>query len=80
GAGMVDKLNGMFAFGLWDARSEELVLVRDRIGIKPLYYFPTERGLLFGSEAKAILAHPEVRPVVDQDGLRELLACVKTPE
>ncbi|MEN2423301.1 asparagine synthase (glutamine-hydrolyzing) [Streptomyces rimosus] len=80
GAGMVDKLNGMFAFGLWDVRSEELVLVRDRIGIKPLYYFPTERGLLFGSEAKAILAHPEVRPVVDQDGLRELLACVKTPE
>ncbi|KAA6212816.1 asparagine synthase (glutamine-hydrolyzing) [Streptomyces albofaciens JCM 4342] len=80
GAGMVDKLNGMFAFGLWDARSEELVLVRDRIGIKPLYYFPTERGLLFGSEAKAILAHPEVRPVVDQDGLRELVACVKTPE
>ncbi|WP_030675738.1 asparagine synthase (glutamine-hydrolyzing) [Streptomyces rimosus] len=80
GAGMVDKLNGMFAFGLWDARSEELVLVRDRIGIKPLYYFPTGRGLLFGSEAKAILAHPEVRPVVDQDGLRELLACVKTPE
>ncbi|MFH8404146.1 asparagine synthase (glutamine-hydrolyzing) [Streptomyces sp. NPDC018019] len=80
GAAMVDKLNGMFAFGIWDARSEELVLVRDRLGIKPLYYFPTARGLLFGSEAKAILAHPEVRPLVDQDGLRELLSCAKTPE
>ncbi|MFD7666483.1 asparagine synthase (glutamine-hydrolyzing) [Streptomyces sp. NPDC059788] len=80
GAAMVDKLNGMFAFALWDARSEELVLVRDRLGIKPLYYYPTGRGILFGSEAKTILAHPEVRPVVDQDGLCELLASVKTPE
>ncbi|MYT14305.1 asparagine synthase (glutamine-hydrolysing) [Streptomyces sp. SceaMP-e96] len=80
GAAMVDKLNGMFAFGIWDARSEELVLVRDRLGVKPLYYYPAGRGLLFGSEAKSILAHPEVRPVVDQDGLRELLAGVKTPE
>ncbi|WP_043264402.1 asparagine synthase (glutamine-hydrolyzing) [Streptomyces sp. CT34] len=80
GAAMADKLNGMFAFGIWDARTDELVLVRDRLGIKPLYYYPTERGLLFGSEAKSILAHPEVRPVVDQDGLRELLAGVKTPE
>ncbi|ANZ19017.1 asparagine synthase (glutamine-hydrolyzing) [Streptomyces noursei ATCC 11455] len=80
GAAMADKLKGMFAFGIWDARTEELVLVRDRLGIKPLYYYPTRRGLLFGSEAKTILAHPEVRPVVDQDGLRELLAGVKTPE
>lgn len=78
--GMADRLNGMFAFGIWDARNEELVLVRDRLGIKPLYYHPTDSGLLFGSEAKAILAHPEVRPVVDRDGLRELLMGVKTPQ
>ena len=50
--------------------SEQLLLVRDRMGIKPLYYYPTADGVLFGSEPKAILAHPQVRPVVDTDGLR----------
>jgi asparagine synthase (glutamine-hydrolysing) len=49
------------------------------MGIKPLYYHPTPDGVLFGSEPKAILAHPTVNPVVDLDGLRELLALVKTP-
>ena len=76
----VDHLNGMYAFALWDTRTEELLLVRDRMGIKPLYYHPTPGGVLFGSEPKAILAHPQVEPVVDADGVRELLAFVKTPE
>ncbi|WP_028935167.1 asparagine synthase (glutamine-hydrolyzing) [Pseudonocardia spinosispora] len=80
GADVVHKLNGMFAFGIWDSRTEELLLIRDRLGIKPLYYYPTADGLLFGSEQKAILAHPEVSPVVDPDGLREMLASVKNPE
>ncbi|GAA0525976.1 asparagine synthase (glutamine-hydrolyzing) [Paractinoplanes ferrugineus] len=74
-----ERLNGMFAFALWDVRREELLLVRDRVGIKPLYYYPTPGGLLFGSEPKAILAHPLVDRVVDADGLRELFAGVKTP-
>jgi asparagine synthase (glutamine-hydrolysing) len=69
----------MYAFGLWDGRREKLLLVRDRMGIKPLYYQPTPGGLLFGSEPKAILAHPDVDAVVDADGFRELLAFVKTP-
>ncbi|RAG84978.1 asparagine synthase (glutamine-hydrolyzing) [Streptacidiphilus pinicola] len=73
------RLNGMYAFALWDPRSEELLLVRDRMGIKPLYYYPTADGLLFGSEPKAILAHPLARAVVDAEGLAELLAFVKTP-
>ncbi|WP_225414024.1 asparagine synthase (glutamine-hydrolyzing) [Stigmatella hybrida] len=74
-----ERLNGMFAFALWDARKQTLLLVRDRLGIKPLYYLPTPQGVLFGSEPKAILAHPGVRAEVDEDGLRELLAFTKTP-
>jgi asparagine synthase (glutamine-hydrolysing) len=79
GEDVVARLNGMFAFALWDTRSDELFLVRDRMGIKPLYYYPTPDGVLFGSEPKAILAHPRAEAVVDLDGLRELLSHVKTP-
>lgn len=79
GEGFTERLNGMYAFALWDTRAKELLLVRDRMGIKPLYYLTLPSGVLFGSEPKAILAHPEARPVIDADGLRELLAVTKTP-
>ncbi|MEU5052203.1 asparagine synthase (glutamine-hydrolyzing) [Streptomyces sp. NPDC021096] len=79
GEDFTTRLNGMYAFALWDPRSEELLLVRDRMGIKPLYYHPTPDGVLFGSEPKAVLAHPAVRPAVDAEGLAELLAFTKTP-
>lgn len=72
-------LDGMFAFAVWDLRTEELVLVRDRIGIKPLFYSLQPNGILWGSEPKALLAHPAVRPVVDSDGLREMFATAKQP-
>ncbi|MFF8772523.1 asparagine synthase (glutamine-hydrolyzing) [Kitasatospora sp. NPDC015120] len=80
GHDMVHRLNGMFAFGIWDIRREELVLYRDRMGVKPLFYFPTPHGVLFGSEPKAILANPAVPRRVNADGLREILDMVKTPE
>lgn len=80
GEDFVSRLNGMYAFAIWDARRDELLLVRDRMGIKPLYYYPTPNGVLFGSEPKAILANPLAERVVDADGLREILAFVKTPE
>ncbi|AJC62127.1 asparagine synthase (glutamine-hydrolyzing) [Streptomyces sp. 769] len=80
GEDCVDHFNGMYAYGLWDPRTEELHLVRDRLGIKPLYYYATPSGLVFGSEPKAILAHPDISPTVGLDGLREMLATVKTPE
>ncbi|MFO7398413.1 MAG: asparagine synthase (glutamine-hydrolyzing) [Actinomycetales bacterium] len=79
GPDLVTRLNGMYAFAIWDIPRQELLLVRDRMGIKPLYYFPTPDGVLFGSEPKAILANPLAEPVLDLDGLRELLAVVKTP-
>ncbi|QIS22134.1 asparagine synthase (glutamine-hydrolyzing) [Nocardia terpenica] len=79
GEGLVEHLNGMYAFAIWDDRIERLVLVRDRMGIKPLYRYPTEDGILFGSEPKAILANPLVEPIVNTDGLRELFSFSKTP-
>ncbi|MFE9750150.1 asparagine synthase (glutamine-hydrolyzing) [Saccharothrix saharensis] len=79
GEDFTTRLNGMYAFALWDPRDQQLLLVRDRLGIKPLYYHPTDDGVLFGSEPKAILAHPSVHPVVDAEGLAELFTVAKTP-
>ncbi|MFF4263142.1 asparagine synthase (glutamine-hydrolyzing) [Streptomyces virginiae] len=79
GAGFADRLNGIYAFAIWDPRTEELLLVRDRMGVKPLYYYPTAAGVLFGSEPKAILAHDEAEAVVDAEGLKEIFSIVKTP-
>jgi asparagine synthase (glutamine-hydrolysing) len=79
GEGVTERLNGMFAFAVWDARTEKLVLVRDRLGVKPLYYHPTPDGVLFGSEPKAILANPGVRRAIDADGLRELIGFTMRP-
>ncbi len=79
GAQVAEHLNGMFAFAVWDTRTEQLLLIRDRMGIKPLYYYPTEQGVLFGSEPKAILANPLADKTVDAEGLRELFVTLKTP-
>ncbi len=79
GDAVADRLNGMYAFAIWDARDRKLVMIRDRMGIKPFYFYPTADGVLFGSEPKAILANPLAKRVVDVDGLRELLVPVKTP-
>jgi asparagine synthase (glutamine-hydrolysing) len=79
GESVAERLNGMFAFAIWDGRKRKLVLIRDRLGIKPLYIFRTSDGVLFGSEPKAILANPLAPRVVDPEGLRELFTFVKTP-
>ncbi|SFI23071.1 asparagine synthase (glutamine-hydrolysing) [Streptosporangium canum] len=73
------RLEGIFAFAVWDLRREELVLVRDRLGVKPLFYTRLPEGILFGSEPKALLANPLVRPVVAVEGLQELFATAKKP-
>jgi asparagine synthase (glutamine-hydrolysing) len=80
GTALADRLNGMYAFAIWDARDRKLVMVRDRMGIKPFYFYPTPNGVLFGSEPKAILANPLAKPIVDVDGLREMLVRIKTPK
>lgn len=80
GEGCADRLLGMFAFAVWDGRTEDLVIIRDRFGIYPIYYAQTTGGLVFGSELKALLAHPEIRAEIDLDGLRELVTFIKPPE
>ncbi|WP_416482922.1 asparagine synthase (glutamine-hydrolyzing) [Streptomyces sp. CL12] len=79
GDAFAERLNGMYAFAIWDGRRDKLVMIRDRMGIKPFYYYRTPDGVLFGSEPKAILANPLARPRVTLDGLRELLVMIKTP-
>ncbi|MFS0782918.1 asparagine synthase (glutamine-hydrolyzing) [Bacillus sp. 1P06AnD] len=69
---VVDHLNGIFAFAIWDHEQEQLFMARDRLGVKPLFYKEHKKGLLFASEMKAILAHKEVRAEVDREGLCEL--------
>lgn len=74
GPDFVERLNGMFALALWDRRRSRLVLARDRMGQKPLYYALDARGgLVFGSEAKAVLAHPEASRRLDPGGLARYL-------
>ncbi|MBV6695863.1 asparagine synthase (glutamine-hydrolyzing) [Kitasatospora aureofaciens] len=80
GAALVERLNGMYAFGIWDEQAEELLLVRDRMGVKPLYYWPTGAGVRFGSEPKAVLADRALPRRVGAEGLCEVLDMVRTPE
>ena len=80
GEALADRLNGMYAFAIWDSRVRKLVMIRDRMGIKPFYIYPTPDGVLFGSEPKAILANPLAKRIVDKDGLREMMVQVKTPK
>jgi asparagine synthase (glutamine-hydrolysing) len=69
----VDRLRGMFGFAIWDDRRKTLFLARDRVGIKPLYYYVSEKSLIFASEIKAILADPEVRREVAPQMIDRLL-------
>jgi asparagine synthase (glutamine-hydrolysing) len=64
GEACIEKLRGMFAFAIWDERKQQLLLARDRVGVKPLYYWLSDSALVFGSEIKALLADPEVNTEV----------------
>jgi len=74
GAACLERLTGIFAFAVWDDREEKLFMARDRLGVKPLFYLPRDGQLIFASEPKAILAHPDVRAEVDAEGLAEIFA------
>lgn len=71
----VHKLNGMFAFAVWDEKNQTLFLARDRMGIKPIYYCVTDRSIVFASEIKSILRHPAVRAELDIESVPQYLFC-----
>jgi asparagine synthase (glutamine-hydrolysing) len=75
----VERLHGMFAIAIWDTRRRELFLARDRLGIKPLYYAQPPGGFVFGSEIKALLAHPAISPEIDEEAFFHYLTFVSTP-
>jgi asparagine synthase (glutamine-hydrolysing) len=79
GLDFVNDLEGDFAIALWDEERRRLVLARDRVGVKPLYYTVTGGRLIFGSEIKAILAHPGVERDVDEEALYHYLTFLTTP-
>jgi asparagine synthase (glutamine-hydrolysing) len=74
GDGMIGKLNGMFAFALWDSRRRRLLIARDRFGEKPVYWGVFDNTLLFASEPKVLLAHPSVKPGLNLQALRQYLS------
>ena len=71
GLDFVHRLNGMFALAIWNREKKELSISRDRFGVKPLYYWFNGKALVFGSEIKAILQHPEFKVAVNPDALNE---------
>lgn len=73
GGDCVSKLNGIFAFAVWEEKERRLFLARDRIGVKPLFYKLHDGGLLFASEIKTILAYPTVKAKLDEQGAAEIM-------
>ena len=69
GMDFVHRMNGMFAIALYDKRTGDFYLIRDRMGVKPLYYYENEKGLVFGSELKPIMAHPDFKKELDSHAL-----------
>lgn len=73
GDGCVDRLNGIYAFAVWDEARRRLFLCRDRMGVKPLFYALRGEALIFASELKALLCHPDIEPVLDREGLAQVM-------
>lgn len=74
GDALYEKLNGIFAFAIWEAKKKQLTLCRDRLGVKPLFFAHKDNTLIFGSEIKSLLAYDKTLARVNKDGMCELLA------
>jgi asparagine synthase (glutamine-hydrolysing) len=80
GEGYLQRLNGMFAFAVWNRREQRLVVARDRMGEKPLYHASAQGWLVFGSELRAVLSHPAVSRELDLEGVSRYLAFDYVPD
>lgn len=74
GTKVADKLNGIYAFAIWDSKVRRLFLCRDRFGVKPLFYTRFDNKIIFASEIKSILTYPGIEAVVDRQGMCDLFA------
>ncbi len=79
GLDFVNEIEGDYAIALWDADRQQLVLVRDRLGVKPLYFYQQDGRFIFASEIKAILRHPAVTAEIDEESLYHYLTFLTTP-
>jgi len=79
GLDFINEIEGDFAIALWDAERGQLVLARDRVGVKPLYFHSQDGRFIFASEIKAILQHPAVTPEIDEESLYHYLTFLTTP-
>ena len=79
GTRMLERLHGMFAFAIWDAKRRSLFLARDQVGVKPLYYYWDGSLFAFGSELKSILAHPSIKREIDLEAVNLFLECQYIP-
>jgi asparagine synthase (glutamine-hydrolyzing) len=81
GPACVERLNGIFAFGIWDSKEQRLFLARDRLGVKPLFYSEQNGAIIFASELKGLLKHPDISPIIAKEGLAEvfLIGPARTP-
>jgi asparagine synthase (glutamine-hydrolysing) len=79
GLDFINEIEGDFGIALWDADREQLTLARDRLGVKPLYFYHQDGRFIFASEIKAILRHPAVTPEIDEESLYHYLTFLTTP-
>ena len=79
GEGIFSKLNGMYAFAIWDSRDETLLVARDGVGVKPLYYSESSKGFVFASELKALLQSPHVSRELDHQAIHSYLTYLWCP-
>ena len=72
GYNVVNKLNGIFSFAIWDSNKKELFMARDHFGVKPFYYSIIDETLVFASEVKALFKYPGIKAKIDSEGIAEL--------
>ena len=79
GISFIDKLRGMFAIAIWDSNEESLWLIRDRVGIKPIYYSIHNKRIVFASEIKALLEDPDQKREINEEGIFHYLSYLTVP-